>query len=56
MIFEENHNIRITKKELKKLFEFANSSMHILFDKACSDYLDGVPMVALLGLCSPNSL
>ena len=32
LIFDNNPNIKITKKHLKKLFEFATSETHISFD------------------------
>ena len=37
IIFNHNHNLNITKKELKKLFLFANSQTHFL-------WIDGVAM------------
>ena len=49
LIFDNNPNIKITKKELKTLFEFATSGTHILFDGNFYDQIDGVAMVSPLG-------
>ena len=42
LIFDNNPNIKITKKDLKKLFEFATSGTHILFDGNYCDQVNGV--------------
>ena len=49
LIFDNNPNIKITKKDLKKLFEFATSGTHILFDGNYYDQIDGVAMGSPLG-------
>ena len=49
LIFENNTNIKITKKNLNKLFEFATSWAHILFDGNYYDRIDGVAISSLLG-------
>ena len=55
MIFDNNPNIKITKKDLKKLFEFAASGAHILFDGNYYDQIDGVAMGSPLGLVLAKS-
>ena len=49
IFFDNNSNIKITKKDLKKLFEFATSGTHILFDGNYYDQIDGVAMGSPLG-------
>ena len=49
LIFENDTNIKITKKNLNKLFEFATSWAHILFDGNYYDRIDGVAISSLLG-------
>ena len=49
LIFDNNPNIKITKKDLKKLFEFGPSGTHILFDENYSDHIDGVALGSPLG-------
>ena len=49
LIFNNNPNIKITKKDLKKLFEFATSGTHILFDGNYYDQIDCVAMGSPLG-------
>ena len=56
LIFDNNPNIKITKKDLKKLFEFAISGTHILFDGNCYDQIDGVAMSSPLGPVLANLL
>ena len=43
-ILESNSNIKITKPELAKLFKFATSETHFLFDNKCYEQIDGVAM------------
>ena len=43
-IFDNNTNIKITKKNLKKFSEFVTSETHILFDGNYYDQIDGVAM------------
>ena len=49
LIFDNNPNIKITKKDLKKLFEFATSGKYILFDGNYYDQVDGVAMGSPIG-------
>ena len=44
-----NSNIIITKPELTKLFKFATSETHFLFDNKFYDQIDGVTMGSPLG-------
>ena len=44
LIFDNNPNIKITKAELKKLFNFATSETHFLFKGEYYDQIDGVAM------------
>ena len=44
LIFNHNANLNITKKELKKLFLFATSQTHFLFNSKCYNQTDGVAM------------
>ena len=48
LIFDNNPNIKITKKDLK-YSEFATSETHILFDGNYYDQIDGVAMGLPLG-------
>ena len=41
LIFNHNPNLKITRKELKKLFLFATSQIHFIFN---SNQIDGVAM------------
>ena len=43
-IFNHNPNLNITKKELKKLFLFATSQTHFLFNITFYNQIDGVAM------------
>ena len=49
LIYDNNTNIKITKKDLKKRFEYASSGTHILFDGNYYDQINGVVMDAPLG-------
>ena len=44
LTFDNNPNIKITKKDLKKLFEFATSGTHFLFGENYYDEIAGVAM------------
>ena len=44
LLFEHNHDFKITKNEFKKLFDFATSGTHFLFDGSFYDQIDGVAM------------
>ena len=49
LLFEHNPDFKITKNELKKLFDFATSGTHFLFDGSFYDQIDGVAMGSPLG-------
>ena len=49
LIFKKHPEIKITKKRLTKLFEFATSGTHFLFDGNYYDQIDRVGIGALLG-------
>ena len=44
LIFNHNPNINITKKELKKVFLFATSQTHFIFNSKFYNHIDGVAM------------
>ena len=48
LIFNHNRNLNITEKELKKLFLFATSQTHFIFDSKFYNQIDGVAMVSPL--------
>ena len=48
LIFKHNPNLNITKKELKKLFVFATSQTHFIFNSKFYGQIDGVVMGSLL--------
>ena len=43
-IFKSNPNLKISKKDLKTLFEFATKGTHFSFDGDLYDQIDGVAM------------
>ena len=45
LIFNHNPNVTITRKELKKLFLFATSQTHFIFNSKFYNQIDGVAMV-----------
>ena len=49
LIFEKRPEIKITRKQLTKLFKFATSGTHFLFNGNCYDQIDGVAMGSPLG-------
>ena len=49
MIFGKRPEIRITRKQPTKLFEFATSGTHLLFNGNYYDQIDGVAMGSPLG-------
>ena len=49
LLFEHNPDFKITKNELKKLFDFATSGTHFLLDGSFYDQIDGVTMGSPLG-------
>ena len=44
LIFNHNPNLNITRKELKKLFLFATSKTHFIFNSKFYNHIDGVAM------------
>ena len=44
LIFNHNPNLNITRKELKKLFLFATSQTHFIFNSEFYNQIDGVAM------------
>ena len=44
LIFNQNPNLNITRKELKKLFLFATSKTHFIFNSKFYNEIDGVAM------------
>ena len=53
-IFNHNSNLNITKKDLKKLFFFAASQAHFLFNSKIYNQIDGVAMGSPLALVFAN--
>ena len=49
LVFEKTPNIKISRAELKELFQFATSQSHFLFDGNFYDQIDGVAMGSPLG-------
>ena len=49
LIFENNSQLKITKRELKQLFNFATSGTHFVFNGSFYDQIDGVSMGHPLG-------
>ena len=49
LIFDKYPDLKITRQELKKSFEFATSGTHFLFDGSYYDQIDGVAMGSPLG-------
>ena len=54
LIFNDNSNLNITKKELKKLFLFATSQPHFIFNGKFYNQIDGVAMGSPLALVLAN--
>ena len=48
-IFENNPQLKVTKRELKQLFNFATSGTHFIFNGSFYDQIDGVSMGSPLG-------
>ena len=44
LFFNHNRNLNITRKELKKLFLFATSQTHFIFNSNFYNQIDGVAM------------
>ena len=56
LIFNHNPNLNITRKELKKLFLFATSKTHFIFNSKLYNQIDGVAMVSPLAPVLANIL
>ena len=54
LIFEKHKNLKIKKNELEKLFLFATSQTHFIFDNKIYDQIDGVAMGSPLGPALAN--
>ena len=54
IIFDNNQSMNITKPQLKKLFVFATSQTHFLFNNEVYDQTDGVAMGSPLGPALAN--
>ena len=54
-ILNHNPNLNITKKELKKLFLFAASQTHFIFNSKFYNQFDGVAMGSLLAPVLANT-
>ena len=46
LIFNHNPNLNITKTELKKLFLFATSQIHFIFNSKFYNQIDGIAILA----------
>ena len=49
IIFQNNPQLRVTKRELKQLFNFAESGTHYIFNGNFYDQVDRVSMGSPLG-------
>ena len=49
LIFENNPQLKVTKRELKQLFNFATSGTHFIFNGSFYDQIDGVSMGSPFG-------
>ena len=49
LIFQNNPQLKVTKRELKKLFNFATSGTYFIFNGSFYDQVDGVSMRSPLG-------
>ena len=49
LIFQNNPQLKVTKHELKQLFNFATSGTHFIFNGSFYDQVDGVSMGSPLG-------
>ena len=54
VIFNPNPNLNITKKELKRLFLFATSQTHFIFNTRFYNQIDGVAMASPLASVLAN--
>ena len=49
LIFKNNRQLKVTKRELKQLFDFATSGTHFIFSGSFYDQIDEVSMGSPLG-------
>ena len=49
LIFQNNPQLRVTKRELKQLFNFSESGTHYIFNGRFYDQVDGVSVGSPLG-------
>ena len=49
LIFQNNPQLKVTKRELKQLFNFATSGTHFIFNGSFYDKVDGISMGSPLG-------
>ena len=54
IIFQNNPQLRVTKRELKQLFNFAESGTHYIFNSSFYDQVDGVSVGSPLGSVLTN--
>ena len=54
LIFENNPRLKVTKRELKQLFNFATSGTHFIFNGSFYDQIDAVSMGSALGVIFAN--
>ena len=54
LIFQNNPQLKVTKRELKQLFNFATSCTHFIFNGSFYDQVDGVSMGSPLGTVLAN--
>ena len=54
LIFENNPQLKVRKRELKQLFNFATSGTHFIFNGSFYGQIDGVSMGSPLGLVLAN--
>ena len=54
LVFENNPQLKVTKCELKQLFNFATSGTHYIFNGSFYDQINGVSMGSRLGLVLAN--
>ena len=55
LLFNQNPNLNLTKKELKKLFLFALCKTHFIFNNKFCDQIDGVVIGSPLAPVLPNT-
>ena len=54
IIFQNNPQLRVTKRELKQLFNFAESGTHYILNGSFYDQVDGVSVGSPLGSVLTN--